>query len=136
MCIEKFTTKTIKKTFRISLKHSNIHLTLFFFWQIFDFFVHTGILRASTSNATAIDSILHFFFVSHLECVTLLSIFYASKIAKNIKHMKKIKEMVFLSLSSYTLHNFFQPKCQKMCDGGKKYFIALKTAIFIIRTEL
>lgn len=34
--------KPSKKSFRISLKHSNIHLTLrfvfFFFWQIFDFF--------------------------------------------------------------------------------------------------
>lgn len=53
MCIAlKVHDKTHKKTFRISLKHSNIHLSFLFFWQIFDFFLHSGMRAFPTSNAT------------------------------------------------------------------------------------
>lgn len=124
--------KNHKKTFRISLKHSNIHLTLFSTFDKYLIFFCIQVLRASQPQMPPIDSILHFFFrfSSRMRmCDAIVDFFIQHKKAKNFKHMKKIKEMVFLSLFIHDAQ-FFPTEMPKNVWRREKIFYCTKNSHF------
>lgn len=118
MWIESSRLKPLKKK-NILHKYSKTFKNPFdslFFWQILDFLPCMQVCAFSTSNAT--DRQLFLF----IQNVWRYCRFIFANSKKKSNTWKKLRKWFFspLPYHIYLAAHFFQPKCQKMCDGGKE----------------